>query len=99
MDAVNLSTLMRNTSLEEKENPKHTTDRFIPLRKATSMDGATCFPCIEEENPTSRRGQDVKEDKLTLEEMYRCVLLEKNNSKMFTFGSSQKPGKSQTEDL
>jgi len=66
MDVANLSTLMSNTTLEEKENHKHTTDRFIPLRKATSMDGGSCFPCIEEEGQTSRKGQDVKEDKLTL---------------------------------
>jgi hypothetical protein len=40
---------MNSATLEEKENHKHTTDRFIPLRKAASMEAAKCFPCIEQE--------------------------------------------------
>jgi hypothetical protein len=33
----------------------------------------------------------VREEKVTLDEMYRCVLLDKNTSKMFNFGPSHKP--------
>ena len=30
--------MMKTTSFDEKENQKHKTDRFIPIRKALSME-------------------------------------------------------------
>ena len=83
-----LNKLMSLTTLEEKENEKHTTDRFIPLRKHSAIEVGTCFPMIEEENELSLRGKEIKEEKMTVDQMYRCVLLDKNASKMFNFGGS-----------
>lgn len=61
-DEVNkLSKLMGHSSLDEKENDKHSTDRFIPLRKHSPVDVSTCFPIIEEENELSLRGKEIKE--------------------------------------
>ena len=35
---------MRTASLDDKENEKHTTDRFIPLRKNRCPDAALTAP-------------------------------------------------------
>lgn len=84
---------MSSVGVEEKENDKferHSTDRFIPLRKHSSMEAAPSFTLIEEENAQAVRGQEVKEEKMTLDEMYRCVLLDRNHSKMLSFGAGGK---------
>jgi cell division cycle 20-like protein 1 (cofactor of APC complex) len=41
-----------------------------------------------EENEQCLRGREIKEEKMTVDQMYRCVLLDKNTSKMFNFGGS-----------
>ncbi len=41
-----LSKLMGGTSLDEKENEKHTTDRFIPLRRHSGVDNSNAFSYI-----------------------------------------------------
>jgi hypothetical protein len=46
---------------------------------------------MEEQQEESLRGQEVKEEKLTLDEMYRSVLLDKNTTKMFNFNEGSKP--------
>ena len=83
-----MNKLMGLTCLEEKENDRHSTDRFIPLRRHSPIDVGTCFPIIEEENELSLRGREIKEEKMTVDQMYRCVLLDKNTSKMFNFGGN-----------
>ena len=39
-----LTQLMRTASLDDKENEKHSTDRFIPLRKHRPLDAALTAP-------------------------------------------------------
>ena len=84
-----LTRMMSNASIDEKENEKHTTDRFIPLRKHSNTENYKAFSCMEEEQEQSLRGQEIREEKVTLDEMYRCVLLEKNAPKMFNFNQSK----------
>lgn len=72
---------------EEKENEKHSTDRFIPLRKHSSGEARGCF-AVGEEREESVRGKEVKEEKMTVEQMYRCVLLDNNAPKMLNFAGS-----------
>lgn len=72
---------------DEKENEKHSTDRFIPLRKHSSAESRGCF-AVAEEREQSVRGQEVKEEKMTLEQMYRCVLLDNNAPKMLNFAGT-----------
>lgn len=89
-EVTQLSRLLNQTALEEKQNDKHTTDRFIPLRKHSHIEAGSYFPIFEEENDFSVRGKEIKEEKMTVDQMYRCVLLDKNTSKMFNFkGSNQ----------
>jgi hypothetical protein len=52
------------------------------------MEAGGSFSLMEEENSQCVRGQEVKEEKMTLDEMYRCVLLDKNHSKMLSFGAA-----------
>ena len=49
-----LSKMMKSTSFQEKENEKHKTDRFIPMRKALSMEMEIEFA---DENTESLRGK------------------------------------------
>lgn len=43
---------------------------------------------MAEEREQSVRGQEVKEEKMTLEQMYRCVLLDNNAPKMLNFAGT-----------
>ena len=79
-----LSKLLSLSSLEQKENERSTTDRFIPLRKHSQVEAGTCYPICEEDE-LSLRGKEVREEKMTVDEVYRCVLLESNAAKMFKF--------------
>jgi len=45
---------MRSTSFNEEENEKHKTDRFIPMRKALSLEMDVEF---QDENIISGRGK------------------------------------------
>jgi hypothetical protein len=51
-----LSKMMGQMSVEEKENEKHTTDRFIPLRKCVRANSDN-FSFMDVENEGSVRGQ------------------------------------------
>jgi hypothetical protein len=82
-----LSHMMSNCGLEEKENVRHSTDRFIPLRKHSSTEASSAFPLPPRQEKISLRGQEVQEHKLTLDEVYRSVLLDNNTSKLLSFGS------------
>lgn len=42
----------------------------------------------EEQREESVRGKEVKEEKMTVEQMYRCVLLDKNTPKMLNFAGT-----------
>ena len=58
---------MSNINLEEKENEKHCTDRFIPSRKHSKIDANHPFSFMDEDQKLSLRGQEVKEEKLALD--------------------------------
>ena len=46
VEASQLTKMMGGIALEEKENEKHTTDRFIPLRKHSPIESNDPFCCI-----------------------------------------------------
>ena len=45
-EMAQVTKMMGNVNLEEKENIKHTTDRFIPLRKHSLSENYNAFSCL-----------------------------------------------------
>lgn len=89
-ETLHLSKLMSVSSLNQKENEKHVTDRFIPLRRASSARVDNFGEEISNEmEKKPRRGQQIKETKVTLDEMYKKLLLDKNQNKLLSFGDTK----------
>ena len=78
------------TKLEENEvqAPKHKTDRFIPMRKCNSS-FSDKVSGSRDEDKENVRGKEIKENKLSVEEMFRSVVLNNHSQKLLTF---QLPG-------
>lgn len=76
---------------DEKENDRHLTDRFIPLRKSESLHPSSLhhlsYPTAQT-TPTSLRGQTIVDEKPTLDEMYRKLLLHKQQPKLLLFNDN-----------
>lgn len=60
--------MVSGSSLNEKENEKHVTDRFIPLRRANS-NRVEKFgeEKVDEDEKKPKRGEEIGEAKVTLD--------------------------------
>lgn len=65
---MHLSKMLSGSSLNEKENDKHVTDRFIPVRRTTS-NRAEHFgeDSSNQMDRKPKRGEEIGEAKVTLD--------------------------------
>lgn len=87
--------MLHHTNLDEIEGPstKHKTDRFIPIRKCTSSISEKMVCSQKTDDKENTRGKEVKESKLSVEEMFRNVVLANPNQKLLSFQASETENK------
>ena len=81
-----LSMILSCTKLQENEvqPQRHKTDRFIPMRKCNSS-FSDKVATSRDEDKENVRGKEIKENKLSVEEMFRSVVLSNHSQKLLTF--------------
>jgi cell division cycle 20-like protein 1 (cofactor of APC complex) len=83
--------MLHHTNLDDSEHTptKHKTDRFIPIRKCISGFSDILGSAEKAEDKENIRGKEIKESKISVEEMYRNVVLANPTQKLLSFQSPE----------
>ena len=81
-----LASKLGNMSFDWSDKRQKKADRFIPMRKVHSFEEHVSNG---KENDQSTKGKEVRENKMSIEEMYRTVVLGEHNKKMLSFAPTK----------
>jgi cell division cycle 20-like protein 1 (cofactor of APC complex) len=83
--------LLHHSNLDDVDaaSTKHKTDRFIPIRKCSSNISDKLICSQKPDDKENVRGKELKESKLSVEEMFRNVVLSNPSDKLLSFQSHE----------